>query len=197
LEDLDDPNFPFETPMRPYAEKEIDERLERVSCLLDRLSRGLLEMSRKRDRETDGHDYFTHNVQFLHRSAREYILNTRKAQMDARMPASDVLPRIFRLLLAELKFALPTVHDDRPRVHGVLGVQGGTIMKATQMLLTVIQDAESGYGYNMPSRYFEEASRILHHHTQTPERRIQVRGTDLNIKGLSGVTTCNAWEGCG
>jgi hypothetical protein len=197
LEDLDDPNFPFETPMRPYAEKEIDERLERVSCLLDRLSRGLLEMSRKRDRETDGHDYFTHNVQFLHRSAREYILNTRKAQMDARMPASDVLPRIFRLLLAELKFALPTVHDDRPRVHGVLGVQGGTIMKATQMLLTVIQDAEYGYGYNMPSRYFEEASRILHHHTQTPERRIQVRGTDLNIKGLSGVTTCNAWEGCG
>ncbi|KAL4864785.1 hypothetical protein BDV12DRAFT_200773 [Aspergillus spectabilis] len=54
LEDLDDPSFPYETLMRSYTEKEIDERLERVSCLLDRLPRGLLEMSLSAAvRETD------------------------------------------------------------------------------------------------------------------------------------------------
>ncbi|KAL2782621.1 hypothetical protein BJX66DRAFT_172511 [Aspergillus keveii] len=127
LEDLDDPTFPFANAMSPYTEQEIDERLEGVRSLLDRLSRGLLEMSPKRPREKDGHDYFTHQVQFLHRSARDYIVNTRKSQMEAGIPGFDVLSRILRLLLAELKFALPTLHDNRPRVQGVHGVQGGTI----------------------------------------------------------------------
>ncbi|KAJ5426493.1 hypothetical protein N7465_001563 [Penicillium sp. CMV-2018d] len=62
LEVLDDPGFPHELQMRPYTETEINERLERASCVLDRLSRGMLEMTRKRSHEIDGHDYISYEV---------------------------------------------------------------------------------------------------------------------------------------
>ncbi|CAI7568922.1 unnamed protein product [Penicillium viridicatum] len=62
LEELDDPGFPYELQMRPHTETEIRERLERASCVLDRLSRGLLEMTRKRSHELDGHDYISYEV---------------------------------------------------------------------------------------------------------------------------------------
>jgi hypothetical protein len=59
LEDLENPDFPYDLPMQKYTKVEISVRLERVSCLLDRLSRGLLEMSRKRSGGVDGNDYFS------------------------------------------------------------------------------------------------------------------------------------------
>jgi hypothetical protein len=108
--------------MRPCTVSEINERLDRVPCVLDRLSCGLLDMSPRRtrdlpvmsprcsrtlpgmartwSRERRGHDYFTYRVQFLHRSARDYVVNTREAQMRARVPDFDVYSGIFRLLLA-------------------------------------------------------------------------------------------------
>ncbi|KAJ5267385.1 hypothetical protein N7478_010193 [Penicillium angulare] len=98
LEDLEDADFPYKSPMKAYTEVEIDERLERVSCDLDRFSRGLLLMSRRRSRDSDGHEYFTHEVQFLHRSVREYIVNTREVQMRHRTPNFDVPSAIIRLL---------------------------------------------------------------------------------------------------
>ncbi|KAJ5626256.1 hypothetical protein N7510_002565 [Penicillium lagena] len=168
LEDLEDPGFPYELPMRSCTESEINERLERVSCTLDCLSRGLLEMSRKRSRERDGHDYFTYEVQFLHRSARDYIVNTREPQMRARIPDFDVYSGIFRLLLAEFKFALSTLHDTKPRVWEI-GGEGGPLRKALHMLFTVVSAAHKHCGYDVPSRFFEEASRIVQHHTQTVE----------------------------
>lgn len=166
LEDLDNPSFPYELPMRPCTENEINERLERVSCKLDRLSRGLLEMSRKRSRERDGHDYFTYEVRFLHRSARDYIVNTREAQMRARIPDFDVYSGILRLLLAEFKFALSTLHDTKPRVWAI-GGEGGPLRRALHVLFTVMCAAHEVCGYDVPSRFFEEASRIVQHHTQT------------------------------
>lgn len=173
IEDLDDPGFPYERPMRPCTETEIHERLERVSCALDRLSRGLIEMSRKRNRERDGHDYFTYEVRFLHRSARDYIVDTREAQMRARIPDFDVYSGIFRLLLAEFKFALFTLHDTKPRVWAI-GGEGGPLRRALHVLFTVMCAAHEYCGYDVPSRFFEEASYIVKHHTQTVESRTQV-----------------------
>jgi hypothetical protein len=173
LEDLEDPGFPYELPMRSCTEREINERLERVSCVFDRLSRGLLEMSRKRSRERDGHDYFTYEVRFLHRSAREYIVNSREAQMRARIPDFDVYSGIFRLLLAEFKFALSTLHDTKPRVWAI-GGEGGTLRKALHVLFTAMCAAHEHCGYDVPSRFLEEASHIVQHHTQTVEPRTQV-----------------------
>ncbi|KAJ0415404.1 hypothetical protein BJY00DRAFT_265446 [Aspergillus carlsbadensis] len=185
LEDLEDLNFPFANPMQSYTEPEINERLERVGCLLDRLSRGLLEISPKRTRETDGHDYFTHQVQFLHRSARDYIVNTRKAQMEARIPDFDVIPRILRLLLAELKLALPSLYDNRPRVRGIHGVQGGNIRIAVHRLYTVMRSAYESCGYDVPSRLLEEAGRIVEHHSETAERRTEPSGAE-QMPGIKG-----------
>ncbi|KAJ6003064.1 hypothetical protein N7451_005611 [Penicillium sp. IBT 35674x] len=173
LEGLEDSSFPYELPMRPCTVSEIDERLERVSCTLDCLSQGLLEMTRKRSREIDGHDYFTYEVQFLHRSARDYIVNTREAQMRARNPDFDVCSGIIRLLLAEFKFALPTLHDTKPRVW-VIGIEGGPLRIALHVLFTVMCAAHEHCGYDVPSRFFEEASHIVQHHAQTVESRTEV-----------------------
>lgn len=185
LEDLEDPSFPYERPMRSCTESEINKRLERVSCTLDCLSRGLLEMSRKRSRERDGHDYFTYEVRFLHRSARDYIVNTREGQMRARNPDFDVYSGIFRLLLAEFKFALSTLHDTKPRVWGPIGGEGGTLRMALHVLFTVMCAAHEHCGYDVPSRFFEEASHIVQHHTQTVESRTKVlpRNEILEPKG--------------
>lgn len=130
-------------------------------------------MSRKRSRERDGHDYFAYEVRFLHRSARDYIVNTREAQMRARIPDFDVYSGIFRLLLAEFKFALFTLHDTKPRLWA-FGVEGGTLRMALHMLFTVMCAAHKHCGYDVPSRFFEEASHIVQHHTQTGGSRTQV-----------------------
>ncbi|KXG49909.1 uncharacterized protein PGRI_058770 [Penicillium griseofulvum] len=164
LEDLEDPGFPYELPMQPCKVSEINERLERVSCTLDRLSRGMLEMSPQRSREKDGHDYFTYQVQFLHRSAREYIVNTREVQMRARLPDFDVYSGIFRLLLAEFKFALSTRKDMEISADGY---RDGPLRMALNRVFIVMCAANEIRGYNVPSRFFEEANHIVQHHAQT------------------------------
>jgi hypothetical protein len=155
-------------------------------------------MSRKRSRERDGHDYFTYEVRFLHRSVRDYIVNTREAQMRARIPDFDVCSGVLRLLLAEFKFALFTLHDTKPRVWAI-GGEGGPLRKAPHVLFTVMCAAHENYGYDVPSRFFEEASHIVQHHTQTvglgqkfsPETRSQ------SPKATSGGRICNASVGNG
>jgi hypothetical protein len=105
--------------------------------------------------------------------------------MEARIRGFDVLSRILRLLLAELKFALPTLHDNRPRVHGVHGVQGGTIMNAVHRLFTVMGGAHGNCGYDVPSQLLEEASHIVQHHSETAEGRTQLLAAD-NIPDVKG-----------
>lgn len=188
LEDLDDPGFPQELQMRPCTETEITERLEHVSCLLDRLSRGLLEMTRKRSHKRGGHDYFTHEVQFLHRSARDYIVNTREVQMRARLPDFDVYSGIFRLLLAEFKFARFTLHDIRPRERGALRL-------ALDRLFSVMHTAHIYDGYDVPSRFLEEASHIVQHHTQTVESSTQVLPANEFPEPKGHIWGCNLQRG--
>ncbi|KAJ5704545.1 hypothetical protein N7536_000234 [Penicillium majusculum] len=171
LEDLDDPGFPHELQMRPCTETEINERLERTSCVLDRLSRGLLEMTRKRSHPRDGHNYFSYEVQFLHRSARDYIVNTREVQMRARLPDFDVYSGVSRLLLAEFKFARFTLHDIRPGVWR----ESGALRLAFDRLFDVMWAAHYNDGYDVPSGFLEEASHIVQHHTQTAESSTHLR----------------------
>lgn len=178
LEDLDDPGFPHELQMRPYTEAENNERLEHASCVLDRLSRGLLEMTRKRSQEKDGHDYFSYEVQFLHRSARDYIVNTREVQMRARLSDFDVYSGICRLLLAEFKFAPATLRDIRPRAWGPIKGASGALRLALDTLLTVMRAAHNNDGYDVPSGFLEEASHIVQHHAQTIESSTQVLPAD-------------------
>ncbi|KAJ5743959.1 hypothetical protein N7533_008829 [Penicillium manginii] len=115
LEELGNSEFPYNLPLRACTEAEFNERLERVSCLLDRLSQGLLEMKRVRSYGADGNDYFSYEVGFLHRSVREYISITREAQMCHRVPEFDAYSGIFRLLLASFKFAPPALHNATQR----------------------------------------------------------------------------------
>ncbi|KAJ5214725.1 hypothetical protein N7449_001894 [Penicillium cf. viridicatum] len=88
--------------MRPYTETELNERFERASSMKETAT-------------------ISYEVQFLHRSARDYIVNTREVQMRSCLPDFDVYSGISRLLLAEFKFARFTLHDIRPRVWGHLG----------------------------------------------------------------------------
>ncbi|KAJ5291921.1 hypothetical protein N7478_001172 [Penicillium angulare] len=163
LEDLEDAEFPYKCAIQACTEAEIDEKLERVSCALDRFSQGLLLISRRGTRESDGHDYFTHEVQFLHRSVREYIVNTREAQMRQRMPDFDVPSAIIRLLLAEMKFALPTKHDAKPRTW-TAGGEGGPLRRNLHIFFTIISAAHEKCGHVPRPRFFEEASSIVQHH---------------------------------
>ncbi|KAJ5096878.1 hypothetical protein N7456_007599 [Penicillium angulare] len=177
LEDLEDEGFPYKCPTTACTESEIDERLERVSCALDRFSRGLLLMSRRRDRESDGHEYFTHDVQFLHRSVREYIVNTREAQMRQRTPNFDVPSSIIRLLLAEMKFALPTKHDFKPRTW-LAGGEGGPLRRNLHIFFTVISAAHEKCDHVPSPRIFEEASSIVQHHGKIAEFQLEIRPTN-------------------
>lgn len=113
LENLDDPDFPWNSPMSPCSIPEIAERLQRVPCLFDRLSRGLLEVipPPMRDPRNDGHEYFSWEVQFFHRTARDYIKDRRQVEMQKRLRNLNPHSEIIRLCLAELKFARPTASD--------------------------------------------------------------------------------------
>lgn len=115
LEDLDDPGFPENRPMRVYSIAEIDEQLSRVPCILDRFSRGLLEMKTNRVHERHDHGYFSYDVDFLHRTVRDYLVNTRRDQMRSRVPEFDAQVGIIQLLLADYKFARPTNEDLIPQ----------------------------------------------------------------------------------
>lgn len=118
IEDLDDPNFPENQPMCVSSKAEIKEQIPRASCILDRLSRGLLEMTPTWRREVDGHEYYKYDVGFLHRTVREYIANTRRDQIQSRVPEFDAHVGLIRLLIADFKFARPTRSDLIPKPSG-------------------------------------------------------------------------------
>lgn len=103
LEDLEDPTFPFSSPVRACSNEEVGTRHEDVYCQLDSLSRGLLEVVPS----TFPNDlYFKYNVQFFHRSVRDYLEEpSRQEQMRARNPTFNCRNNYFRLRLAEFKFA--------------------------------------------------------------------------------------------
>lgn len=189
LEDLANPDFPWKQPMRACSETEIKERLDRVSCLLDRLSRGLLEMFPKRSRDVDGHDYFVYEVRFLHRTAREYLAGTRQREMETRVPDIDVYSGILRLMLAEFKFARPTLRD-LSRNLSQYGSRGGPLRTHLNKTITVMQSAIA-QGYEIPRRILEEFSTIASGHAQpvdTPQQDSRCQ-TECHLRGQNLQTS--------
>lgn len=161
LEDLADPNFPWNRPMVLCFEEDMKQRLQRVACSLDRLSRGLLEMIPIGSRLNT--DYYAYKVRFFHRTARDYIAGTRQAQMRSRVPNVDVHGDILRLSFAQFKFAPPTApyfgcnewedHLDSAIKDHVL------------ILLTILYFAIRD-GYAIPAHLFENIYNVFQGHAQ-------------------------------
>lgn len=187
LEDLEDPDFPWNRPMSPCSVEEIKDRLHRVSCLLDRLSRGFLEVVPNpwKGASQDGHGYFGWNIQFFHRSAREYITHTRQVEMRRRAPSVDVHAGAIRLCLAQLQFARPTALDINPPK----ARSGTPINNFTVECLRVLSFARDA-GYTIPPHFFEAFRRIFERHAhpgKSPEdeqgcrSRCYLRGEKLEV----------------
>jgi hypothetical protein len=103
LEDLEDPNFPFNLPVQGYSDEEIKRRHQDLRRQLDSLSKGLLEITTT----TYNSDiFFKYKVQFFHRTVRDYLQDSsRQIQMKSRLPGFDITETYFRLFLAVFKFA--------------------------------------------------------------------------------------------
>ncbi len=62
LDDLDDEEFPFTSPMEPYSDEELDKRRLLVVRQLAAYTSGLLEVRKNK-------------VEFFHRTVRDYLCN--------------------------------------------------------------------------------------------------------------------------
>ncbi|OJJ84829.1 uncharacterized protein ASPGLDRAFT_1517109 [Aspergillus glaucus CBS 516.65] len=111
LEDPDDPKFPLNRPMHAYSDSDIDERIQDVTCLVDRLSRGLLEVTHQQHQQDK---YFAFEVRFTHRTAYDYIFNTWLPRMQKRTPKFDINLATVQLLLAQFKHARARPADVEP-----------------------------------------------------------------------------------
>lgn len=184
LEDLEDPDFPWNTLMTSCSVEEIKERLQRVSCLLDRLTRGLLEVVPHRRRAvSQGHEYFSSNVQFFHRTARDYIAQTRQAEMRQRVPDLDIYDGNVRLQLAELHFSRPTPSDTM--LHEA--PWQGPITVSTHACVATLAEAKKD-GYIVPSRLLGGLRRIIEGHIQPGKSLESQPGYDSKFY-LRGINT--------
>jgi hypothetical protein len=105
LEDLNDPGFPFSSPVQGYSDEEIRKRHHNLRPQLDSLSKGLLEMVPSAPRASED-IFWGYTVQFFHRTVRDYLRDdVRQSQFRSRLPAFNLHQVYLRLCLAELKFA--------------------------------------------------------------------------------------------
>ncbi|KAJ9299002.1 hypothetical protein DTO271G3_3244 [Paecilomyces variotii] len=112
LDDTEDPNFPFNAPVRGYTHQEVLDRERNVRLQLDCLTKGLLEMKPIHNARTLMNLYedasFQHEVGFVHRSVREYLESTPNlSDIRSRLQGIDYTDIYCRLLLALSKFAIP------------------------------------------------------------------------------------------
>jgi hypothetical protein len=107
LDDLDDPDFPFNAVQRPCSEDEIKTRQETARAQLRVLTKGLLEL---RPLGSESNVYFQQRVHFFHRTVADYLGDSeRQAAMKDRISANfSIKESRQRLRLAELKFAPAT-----------------------------------------------------------------------------------------
>lgn len=112
LDDLDDPGFPFDKPIKPLSEDEILARHEGVRAQLDSLSKGLLELRELRvdtgESVLDEKDiYYNYRVDFFHRTVRDYLKEPeRLAAMTDRVGRGfDPVIAMQNLSLAEFKIS--------------------------------------------------------------------------------------------
>ncbi|KAJ5239148.1 hypothetical protein N7468_003767 [Penicillium chermesinum] len=114
LEDLDDPNFPQNRPMRPQSQSEINEHIMRMPYLLDRFSKGLIEIKPQPKHTTEDHNEFHYRIEFYHRTVYEYIVGARQREMEIRNPGFDALASALRLAVANIKFLNLPDFQERP-----------------------------------------------------------------------------------
>jgi hypothetical protein len=103
---LDDENkeFPFETPMKAVSEDEIAQRLELTDSRINILCLGLLEST---SRNPNSHLFYRRSVEFLHRTARDFLLDTNNQHLvNIESVASfDVNLFMCKALLAQIKMS--------------------------------------------------------------------------------------------
>jgi hypothetical protein len=157
LEDLEDPNFPFNSPVQGYSDEEIKKRHHDLPPQLDSLSKGLLEISHASESSEDL--YFARTVNFFHRTVREYLQeDLRQSQMKSRVPGFDTNKALCRLFLAEFKFARPSKAslDEWSRLF-------------SDFVYTMFWlDDMTATGNEMPANFVEEFGRVIDTYKQLP-----------------------------
>ncbi|KAI1849815.1 hypothetical protein JX266_004764 [Neoarthrinium moseri] len=108
IEDLDDPDFPFNRPCKGIGEAEVEKRLSIVRRQLDALTRGLLEIKEQRSGfgRWDGEaPYWRYPVGFLHKSVRDFLRDHWKINtLYGAAPTFDHL----RLYIAQAQYGIGT-----------------------------------------------------------------------------------------
>lgn len=159
LDDLEDSDFPFNTPIEAYSDIEIRDRHDVVRLQLDGLCKGLLEIAGNlREIPTQVKDiYFDYQVQFFHRTVRDYVNEpARYAEIEGRLSDFDVEDAYRRLLLAEFRFARTTKHYFESQALG-----------QTQ-LVSCFHDFFERVADQAPLRFWKEYDWILDHHRRQP-----------------------------
>ena len=158
LEDLEDPNFPFNSPVQGYSDEEIKRRHHDLPPQLDSLSKGLLEIGHASEPFEDL--YFARKVEFFHRTVRDYLQeDSRQSQMKSRVPGFDTNKALCRLFLAELRFARTSKAS--------LDAGWSSLFSAffhTVSWLGVMTVA----GNEMPANFVEEFGRVIDTYKQLP-----------------------------
>ena len=159
LEDLEDPNFPFTSPVQGYSNEEIKKRHHDLPPQLDSLSKGLLEISHASESSEDL--YFARTVGFFHRTVRDYLQeDSRQSQMKSRVPGFDTNKALCRLFLAEFKFA---------RTSKKTSSDAGSSSLYTAFLLTMCWLRNmTAAGNEMPAKFVEEIGRVIDAYKQLP-----------------------------
>jgi hypothetical protein len=153
LEDLANQDFFSSHPLCEFSDQETKERIKSAVCLLDSLSQGLLEIVQKPYQPETL--YFSCRAQFFHRSARDYILNFRRQEMQNRNPKFDVNKSIIRLLLAEFKFAPAGFHELQ-----LFGVGRSPLERHFHDSFVWMSSIHKT-GYIIPSEYLESFGKAL------------------------------------
>lgn len=106
LDQLQDHNFPMSYEMKPYTDREIQDRLETVKRQIAGLTHGLLEMTSFPVRYPCA--FFSRSIQFFHRTARDFVLeNLLLQKFHADHPYVANHDTYLRLDIAGLWFSKP------------------------------------------------------------------------------------------
>ncbi|KUL88478.1 hypothetical protein ZTR_05452 [Talaromyces verruculosus] len=160
LDDLEDPDFPFNAPIQAYSDVEIRDRHEVVRLQLDGLCKGLLEITEngRRGRTEMKDIYFGYEVQFFHRTVGDYVKEpARYAEIEGRLRNFDIQDAYRRLLLAEFRFARTMEEYFKNQGLGPIAL----VSCFADCFFDRVAD-------HVPLRLLKEYEKILDHHRRQP-----------------------------
>ncbi|PMD47068.1 hypothetical protein L207DRAFT_448582 [Hyaloscypha variabilis F] len=188
LEDLKDPDFPYKAPIKAYSDQEIMDRHSTVRAQLDSLSKGLLEMKTSDWSQGTSIDtalapsddiYFRYNVDFFHRSVRDYLAEpVRYARMKKRLGDFDNTQAYQRLLLSEFKFARTT------NKYLTQTWDANWLYQCFEDLCYGVAPSEE-----IPPRLLNEVGEVLEYHRQNPYSH-----PDEKIQNLGNILWGVSWD---